>query len=79
MKPCTLVLYVDDCFMDCEDPAALDYVEAKVTQKYGGCTRHDGYITPFLGVMMDLTKKRSINFTMSAFVDEIVKDSKVAT
>ncbi len=25
-KQCTLVLYVDDCFVDCEDPAALDYV-----------------------------------------------------
>jgi hypothetical protein len=26
-KQCTLVLYVDDCFVDCEHAAALDYVE----------------------------------------------------
>jgi hypothetical protein len=44
-----LVLYVDDCFLDCQDAAALDYVEQKITARYGGCTRHDGDVLPFLG------------------------------
>ncbi len=47
-KQCTLVLYVDDCFVDCKDPAALDYVEEKITEKYGECTRHDRDVLPFL-------------------------------
>ncbi len=34
-KQCRLVLYVDDCFVDCEDPAALDYAEQKITERYG--------------------------------------------
>ncbi len=78
-KQCTLVLYVDDCFVDCEDPAALDYVEEKITERYGGCTRHDGYVLPFLGVMMDFTEKGFVTFTMPAFVDEIVRNAEVAT
>ena len=51
------MLYVDDRFVDREDAAALDYVEEKITERYAGCTRHDGDVLPFLGVMMDFTKR----------------------
>ncbi len=40
-ETCTLVLYVDDCFVDRHNPEALDYIEQK-TAKYGGCTRTNG-------------------------------------
>ncbi len=40
----TLVLYVADCFVDCHDPEALDYIQRKFTGKYGGCTRTDGNV-----------------------------------
>ncbi len=33
---CTLVLYVDDCFVDCHNPEALDYVEKKITENMAG-------------------------------------------
>jgi hypothetical protein len=78
-KQCTLVLYVDDCFVDCEPSAALDYVEQKIIERYGGCTRHDGDVLPFLGVMMDFTEKGVVIFTMPALVDEIVRNVEVAT
>jgi hypothetical protein len=68
-KQCTLVLYVDDCFVDCEDPAALDYVEQKIPERYGGCTHHDGDALPFLGVMIDFTEKGVVTFTMPAFME----------
>jgi hypothetical protein len=41
-KQCTLVLYVDGCFVNYEDPVALNYVKAKITERYGGCTCHNG-------------------------------------
>ena len=28
---CTLVLYVDDCFVDCHESEALDYMQKKIT------------------------------------------------
>jgi hypothetical protein len=80
-KQCTLVLYVDDCFVSYEDPAALDYVEQKITERYGGCTRHDGDVQPFLGergVMMNFTEKEIVTF-LHAFMDEIVRNAEVAT
>ncbi len=49
-----------DCF---QHAAALDYVEQKITERYGGCTRQKGVAT----------------FSMPAFVDEIVKNAEVAT
>jgi hypothetical protein len=65
--------------VDCEHAAALDYVEQKITERYGGCTRHDGDVLPFLGVMMDFTEKGVVTFSMPAFVDEIVRNAEVAT
>ncbi len=50
---CTLVLYVDGCFVDCHDPEALNYVERKITEKYGGCTRTDGDVLSFVCMLFN--------------------------
>ena len=60
------MLYVDDCFVDCEGPAALYCVEEKITEKYGRCTRHEGDVLPFFGVMIDFTENEVVTFTMPA-------------
>ncbi len=50
-----------------------------ITERYGGCTHHDGDVLHFLGVMMDLTEKGVVTFAMPAFVDEIVRNAKAVT
>ncbi len=55
-ETCTLVLYVDDCFLKCHFPEALNYVEKKITEKYGRCTRTDGDVLPFVGMLFNFIK-----------------------
>ncbi len=78
-KQCTLVLYVDDCFVDCEDAAAwitLKRRSQKGTEDVPG-TMGTYYLS--LGVMIDFTEKGVVTFSMPAFVDEIVRNAEVAT
>jgi len=76
---CTLVLYVDDCFVDCHDPAALDYIEKKITEKYGGCTRTDGNVLPFVGMLFDFTQPGVVRVDMPKYVEDAISGLESAT
>jgi hypothetical protein len=78
-KQCTLVLYVDDYFVNCVNPEALDFVQQKIIERYGGCTRHDGDVLPFLGIMMDFRESGVMKMTMPAYVQDIIRESAVKT
>jgi len=76
---CTLVLYVDDCFVDCHNPEALDYVERKITEKYGGCTRTDGDVLPFVGMLFNFTKPGVVKVDMPKYVEDAISGLKSAS
>ena len=78
-ETCTLVLYVDDCFVDCHNPDALDYIEQKITAKYGGCTRTNGDVLPFVGMLFDFRQRGVVKVDMPKFVEDAVSDVKSAT
>ena len=76
---CTLVLYVDDCFVDCHNPEALDYVERKITEKYGGCTRTDGDVLPFVGMLFDFTQPGVVRVDMPKYIEDAISGLESAT
>jgi hypothetical protein len=76
---CTLVLYVDDCFVDCHDPEALDYFQKKVTEKYGGCTRTDGNELPFVGMFLDFTQPGVVRVDMPKYIEDAISGLESAT
>jgi hypothetical protein len=78
-ETCTLVLYVDDCFVDCHDPEALNYVEQKITEKYGGCTRTDGDVLPFVGMLFDFTEPGVVKVDMPKYVEDAISGLKSAS
>ena len=43
----TLVLYLDDCFVDCYNQKQLNYVKQIITEKYGGCMCTNGDVLPY--------------------------------
>ena len=43
----TLVLYLDDCFVDCYNQKQLNYVKQIITEKYGGCMRTNWDVLPY--------------------------------
>ena len=76
-KQCTLVLYVDDCFVDFVEPRALEFVCEKLSDKYGKVTRHDGDVLPFLGMMLDFREEVVVKFSMPAYLKDIIRGSSV--
>jgi hypothetical protein len=59
----------DDCFVDCHNPEALDYIEQKITAKYGGCMRTNGDILPFVGMLFNFRQHGVVKVDMPKFVD----------
>jgi hypothetical protein len=76
---CTLVLYVDDCFVDCHNPEALDYVEKRITEKYGGCTRTNGDILPFVGMLFDFRQPGIVKVDMPKYVEDAISGLKITS
>ena len=73
------MLYVDDCFVDCHNPEALDYVERKITEKYGGCTRTDGDVLPFVGMLFDFTQPGVVRVDMPKYIEDAISGLESAT
>jgi hypothetical protein len=70
---------VDDCFVDCHNPEALDYVERKITEKYGGCTRTDGDVLPFVGMLFDFTQPGVVRVDMPKYIEDAISGLESAT
>ena len=43
----TLVLYLDDCFVDCYNQKQLNHVKQIITEKYGGCMHTNRDVLPY--------------------------------
>ena len=74
-----MALYVDDCFVDCHDPEALDYFQKKITEKYGGCTRTNGNELPFVGMLFDLTQPGVVRVDMPKYIEDAISGLESAT
>ena len=62
----TVVLYVDDMMISCEDPAELDLFAARLRARYGQdqITEHRGDVLDFLGMTFDFTVPGQVKVTM---------------
>ena len=70
----TVVLYVDDMMVTCEDSLELDRFGACLRARYGKdqITEHRGTILDFLGMTFDFTVPGKVKVTMKHLVDEII-------
>jgi hypothetical protein len=70
----TVVLYVDDMMVSCEDSLELDKFSAMLRARYGAdqITEHRGKILDFLGMTFDFTARGKAKVTMKHLVDEII-------
>ena len=70
----TVVLYVDDMMVSCEDGTELDTFAAMLRTHYGQdeITEHRGTILDFLGMTFDFTMNGKVKVTMKRLVDEII-------
>ena len=70
----TVVLYVDDMMVSCEDSLELDTFSAMLRAHYGGdqITEHRGEVLDFLGMTFDFTTAGKVRVTMKHLVDEII-------
>jgi len=70
----TVVLYVDDMLVSCEDSVELDKFASNLRKCYGDkeITEHRGSIVDFLGMTFDFTSKGKVRVTMQRLVDEII-------
>ncbi len=73
------MLYVDDCFVDCHDLEALDYFKKKITEKYEGCTRTDGNVLPFVGMLFDFTQPLVVRVDMPKYIEDAISGLESAT
>jgi len=75
----TVVLYVDDMIVTCEDDAELDAFSAMLRAHYGQdeITEHRGKILDFLGMTFDFTISGEVKVTMKKLVDETIAGSGV--
>ncbi len=72
-----MVLYVDDCFVDCLNLEALDYIEQKVTEKYGECTPFDGDVLPFVGMPFNF-RQPDVKVDMPKYVEDTISGLKLS-
>jgi hypothetical protein len=70
----TVVLYVDDMIVSCEDPLELDKFSVMLRTRYGAdqITEHRGKILDFLGMTFDFVVSGKVKVTMKHLVDEII-------
>jgi Reverse transcriptase (RNA-dependent DNA polymerase) len=70
----TVVLYVDDMMVTCEDSLELDRFGACLRARYGKdqITEHRGTVLDFLGMTFDFTVLGKVKVTMKHLVDEII-------
>ena len=70
----TVVLYVDDMLVSCEDSVELDKFASYLRKCYGDkeITEHRGSVVDFLGMTFDFTSKGKVRVTMQRLVDETI-------
>ena len=68
----TVVLYVDDMMVTCEDERELDKFAAYLRKCYGEITEHRGTVLDFLGMTFDFREHGKVRVTMKRLVDEII-------
>ena len=69
----TIVLYVDDLLVTCEDGRELDMVAQFMRDSFGGdITEHRGDVINYLAMTFDFRTKGEVRVTMKKLVDEIV-------
>jgi hypothetical protein len=76
-KQCTLVLYVDDILLTCEDQSAIDSTIGLIQAEYPETRVTHGPIVPYLGMNIDMSVHGEARITMLQQVTDIVNTSGV--
>ena len=76
-KQCTLVLYVDDILLTCEDQSAIDSTISLIQSEYSETRVTHGPVVPYLGMNVDMSVHGEARITMLQQVTDIVTTSGV--
>ena len=69
---CTIVIYVDDLFITCEDLSMIEDVEKILIDKFKDIAVHDGKIHSYLGMTWDFTAPFQVKITMEGYTNELL-------
>jgi hypothetical protein len=68
----TVVVYVDDLFITCSDPKAVDDFVRFIQHKFKTITVHDGPILSYLGMRMNFEVPGKVSVTMPGYVNDLL-------
>jgi hypothetical protein len=74
---CTAVVYVDDIFITCTNPAVIEQVTAMLRDKFKSITEHSGKIHSYLGMQWDFTTDGEVKVSMDGYTSELMSATGV--
>ena len=76
-KQCTVVVYVDDLLITCEDKTVIVKLEKYLTSVYNKVTSTDGEYHSYLGMSYDFSDRGVVKINMPGYINELIKDFNV--
>ena len=73
----TVVIYVDDLFITCQDAQAIDDLESLLRDKFKYLTVHYGLIHSYLGMTWDYSVPGSVKVTMEGYIEDLLEEANV--
>ena len=73
-KQCTVVVYVDDLLITCQDEVMLDRLEKYLTKVYKKVTSRHGKIHSYLGMNFNFSQGSIVNINMPGYIQELLKE-----
>ena len=76
-KQCTVVIYVDDILITCEDCNAIDEVVDELIRKYKIVKRNDGLTHDYLGMNFNFEIQGKVIITMKGYITDLTREFNI--
>ena len=76
-KQCTVVVYVEDLFITCDDKETITELENYLRDVYKKVTSIKGIIHSYLGMNFDFSSVGKVNINMPGYIGELLKEFNI--
>jgi len=71
-KQITVVVYVDDLFITCEDQSAIDDLVGFLKREFTSITEREGTVHNYLGMTFDFSNEAALKVTMAGYENDVL-------